>query len=268
MASIALSVENLSWHYQTNHILSQVNLTLEAGKTLGVIGPNGAGKSSLLRCLYRYIAPSSGDIYLSGVHLSRYSANAFAKHVAVVLQDTPTMLHITTYQLVAMGLTPHKGLFEKANKDDDDMILAAIEKVGLAHKCNQVFETLSGGEKQRALIARAIVQQPKLLILDEPTNHLDIRYQVQIMELVNSLGITVIATIHDLNLASAMCDQLLLLNQGEVVASGSPEKVLTQSLIKKVFEVECEISVHPLNQTPVIQYDYQSLAHGAVKEIN
>ncbi|WP_394203213.1 ABC transporter ATP-binding protein [Shewanella waksmanii] len=253
---LALAVSDLSWHTNNRTILDGVNLQLPAGSMLGIIGPNGAGKSSLLRCLYRYLSPSAGNIRLFGDNIHKYQLKAFAREVAVVLQDTPQHFDMTTEQLVMLGITPHKSALSMTSQADHVAVAEALEKVGLCHAAKQAYEHLSGGEKQRALIARAIVQQPKLLILDEPTNHLDIRYQIQILELLHSLGITVVISIHDLNLASAMCDQLLLLNQGQAVAQGSPSQVLTEQIIGDVFQVCCAVAPHPQHQRPQITYYY------------
>lgn len=263
-STIALEVSHLSWQIDGKSILSDINFALQKGQMLGLIGPNGAGKSSLLRCLYRFVRPTSGKVSLFNQDIDQLSPKAFACRVAVVQQDTPQYFDLTTQQLVAMGLTPHKGLFDVNNSGDSEQIAKALAKVGLSHKVNQQYDRLSGGEKQRALIARAIVQQPQLLILDEPTNHLDIRYQIQILELVRSLGISVIASIHDLNLASALCDSLLLLDQGQVSAMGTPEQVLTEARIGDVFGVCARVAAHPQHQKPLISYfyGYQAARHG------
>jgi iron complex transport system ATP-binding protein len=261
----ALVVNQLSWRHDDTQILADISFSLTANKMLGIIGPNGAGKSSLLRCLYRYIAPSCGTISLFGQDINQFNGKAFATQVAVVQQDTPQFFDMNTSQLIAMGLTPHKGMFDGYTADDNQLVNDAINLVGLADKAFLQYGQLSGGEKQRALIARAIVQRPKLLILDEPTNHLDIRYQIQILELVKSLGITVIASIHDLNLASAMCDHLLLLNKGLLVAQGCPTEVLTEAQIGDVFEVCCEVKKHPQHAKPLINYFYGYMPQKQVK---
>lgn len=251
-----LTVRGLGWKLNGQSILSDIEFSLAKGQMLGIIGPNGAGKSSLLRCLYRFIKPTSGEIHLFGQPISVLSAKAFAQQIAVVLQDTPHHFEMTTSQLVNLGLTPHKSAFEFTNADDRDVVAQALIKVGLADKANQAYESLSGGEKQRALIARAIVQRPQLLILDEPTNHLDIRYQIQTLELLHTLNITVITSIHDLNLASALCDELLLLDNGRCLAKGSPKAVLTEQRIAEVFDVCCEVRPHPQHGNPLISYFY------------
>ncbi len=205
--SAFLTAEHLRWCTDGNVILDDISFVVEKGSFTGILGPNGAGKSSLLRCLYRFIKPEQGVISLECQDIWQINANDFAKNVAVVLQETPSHFNLTVHDVVALGLIPpHKGIFSRANKTDDEKISQAIEQVGLTHKDKQSFEHLSGGEKQRALIARAMVQSPSLLLMDEPTSHLDVRYQIQIMELAKSLGITVITSFHDLNLASAMCD--------------------------------------------------------------
>lgn len=255
-ANMALKVSQLSWAIEGKTILSEISFALPQGEMLGLIGPNGAGKSSLLRCLYRFIRPAKGQISLFSQDISELSPKAFACKVAVVQQDTPQYFDMTTEQLVAMGLTPHKGMFDSHSSEDSDKIAKALEKVGLSHKVHQQYDRLSGGEKQRALIARAIVQQPQLLILDEPTNHLDIRYQIQILELVRSLGISVVTSIHDLNLASALCDSLLLLDKGQVSAMGTPTEVLTEERIAEVFGVCAQVMPHPQHGNPLINYFY------------
>lgn len=251
-----LSVDQLSWSTENNAILADIGFSVEHGSFTGVLGPNGAGKSTLLRCLYRYLQPDSGSITFDGQDISEFTANDYAKKVAVVLQETPSHFNLTLHDVVALGLIPHKGIFTRASESDREKIAQAIEQVGLSHKETQSFEHLSGGEKQRALIARAIVQSPKLLIMDEPTSHLDVRYQIQIMELAKSLDITVIASFHDLNLASAMCDNLLVLADGKLVAQGNPNEVITTDMLSEVFGVCAQITEHHQHKVPHISYYY------------
>ena len=261
----ALDISNLNWSVDGSQILSNVSFELLENHMLGLIGPNGSGKSSLLRCLYGFIQPNSGQISVFGKPLQDYSSNELAKCIAVVQQDTPSNLDISTEQLVMLGLTPYKSLMSITSNQDRLQVSSALAQVELSHKAKQKFQSLSGGEKQRALIARAIVQQPRLLILDEPTNHLDIRYQIQILELVKNLNITVMASIHDLNLASSLCDNLLMLEQGEVSSIGTPREVLTEKRISEVFGVCSEITKHPQNNQPLIQYfyGYEASQHNA-----
>lgn len=251
-----ISVEHLCWKTDANVILNDISLAVKKGSFTGILGPNGAGKSSLLRCLYRYLKPSSGSVKFDGQDIWQFSANDYAKLTAVVLQETPSHFNLTVFDVVALGLIPHKGIFTRASKADHEKIVTAIEQVGLADKIEQSFEHLSGGEKQRVLIARAIVQSPQLLLMDEPTSHLDVRYQIQIMELAKSLGITVIASFHDLNLASAICDNLIVINKGQLVKQGPPEQVITKEMLSEVFGVCAEVTPHHHHNVPHISYYY------------
>lgn len=251
-----LAAEHLTWCTEGNVILDDISFSVNKGSFTGILGPNGAGKSSLLRCLYRFTKPEQGVVKFDSQDIWQIKASDFAKNVAVVLQETPSHFNLTVHDVVALGLIPHKGIFARANKTDDEKIIQAIKQVGLLHKIQQNFEHLSGGEKQRALIARAIVQSPSLLIMDEPTSHLDVRYQIQIMELAKSLGITIIASFHDLNLASAMCDNILVLDQGKLVCQGTPQAVLTREMLSDVFGVCAHISEHHQHKVPHISYYY------------
>jgi len=251
-----LEIKDLSWQVNHHDILKNINCSISQGQVIGVIGPNGAGKSSLLRCLYRVTKPCSGSVFYQGTNIWQISAKQYARTMAVVLQETPHSFSMSVRQVIAMGLTPHKGLFSIDSPSDHAILADAIIRVGLIEHADQPFDSLSGGEKQRALIARAIVQQPQILVMDEPTNHLDIKYQIQILELVRSLGITVIVSIHDLNLASAMCDNLMVLNRGEVVYQGTPEEVITTKRLSEVFDICCTVQPHPQTQKPNICYYY------------
>lgn len=257
-----ITVNQLSWQADNQKILHNINFTVKKGSFTGLIGPNGAGKSSLLRCLYRYIKPALGDVYFEHHNIWSLSANEYAQKVAVVLQETPAFFNLSLLDVVSLGLVPHHRFFSSAieKKQEKHKVYDALELVGLSHKSNHNFEYLSGGEKQRGLIARAIVQSPEILIMDEPTSHLDIKYQIQLMELAKTLNITVIASFHDLNLASAMCDNLLVLNQGELVTEGSPHKVINSDMLSQVFGVCAQVAPHPVHRTPHITYFYNALS--------
>jgi iron complex transport system ATP-binding protein len=229
-----LSVSNLSWYAGNTQILSDISFQVPVGSFTGMLGPNGAGKSSLLRCLYRYISPANGQIKFNNQDIRSLSNQEFARNVAVVLQHTPQQFNLSVFDVVALGLIP----------------------VGLSDKTQVDFETLSGGEKQRVMIARAIVQRPQLLLMDEPTSHLDVKYQIQIMELAKSLGITIIASFHDINLASALCDQLLVLKKGSLQAVGQPKEVITEVMLSNVFDVCTKVSQHPQHHAPHVTYFY------------
>ena len=240
-----LQVQNLHWSAGDTPILSDINFDIPEGSFVGLIGPNGAGKSSLMRCLYGVNKPQLGSMVLQGQDLTDLSAREQAQKVAVILQEHSNQMGLTAWDVVAQGLTPHKGLFEWTTKSDLERVSNAIIKMDLSGLAKQPFEQLSGGEKQRVMLARAHVQNPKLLIMDEPTNHLDVHYQIEMLNMVKNMGISVLASIHDLNLAAAFCDYVLVIDHGKIIKQGLTEDVLTQELISNVFNTCVEIDKHP-----------------------
>ncbi len=253
----AFEVENLNWQVSGTPILKSLNFSVCPGEFVGIIGPNGAGKSSLLRCLYKKITDFDGSILYFNKAIHSINQNEFAKTCAVVLQEPPSDFTFLVSDVIAMGLIPHQSLLSLTSKQELKKIESAAEKVDIAHKLNQEFTSLSGGEKQRVMIARAIVQQPKILLMDEPTNHLDIKHQIEVLHLAKSMGITVMVSIHDLNLAAAFCDRLLLLNEGELIANGSPQDVLSQTNLYEVFGVNAQIDQAPFADNLRITFDTQ-----------
>ena len=207
---------------------------------------NGSGKSTLLRCIYRVLRPHAGVIALDGDDVWKLAPRATAQRTAVVVQEPPSDFDFAVRDMVMMGRSPHLGLLERSTETDDRIVEEALERVGAAAFADRGFLTLSGGEKQRVLVARALAQQTSLLVLDEPTNHLDILHQLEVLELVRDLGVATLAALHDLNLAAAYCDRIYVLSAGEVVASGTPEEVLTPALVGRVFGVGAVRSVHPV----------------------
>jgi len=250
-----LTVEDLSWKIKNKVILNSLNFSINHGDFVGIIGPNGAGKSSLLRCLYKKIIPSSGHILFQNKPLSSFARRELAQNIAVVLQESPTQFELTVMDVIRMGLIPNKALLSFDSTDDIQAIKQAASNVDLFDKLTQPFNSLSGGEKQRAMIARAILQSPKLLLMDEPTNHLDIRHQIDVLKLAKSMATTVVLSIHDLNLAAACCDRLILLDEGKIVAQGTVTEVLTQENIHQVFAVEAKIDQQPFTQKIRISFD-------------
>jgi iron complex transport system ATP-binding protein len=254
-----LNVQSLCWSVEERLILDQLSFSIKKGEFVGVIGPNGAGKSSLLRCIYRKLIPTSGTISFNNKSIQKYSRSSLARKIAVVLQEPPTQFDLTVMDVVRMGLIPNKPLLAFDSEQDIKNINDAIEKVDLLDKVQQAFNSLSGGEKQRAMIARAILQSPELLLMDEPTNHLDIRHQIEVLELAKTMGISVLVSIHDLNLAATFCDRLILIDEGKLVAQGTPEEVLTESSLKQVFSVNTFIDPHPFTKKLRITFDLKTL---------
>ena len=240
-----LNIQQLCWKTKHKHILQDISFSVRKGEVIGIIGPNGAGKTSLLRCLTNqgdFISKHavSGSIKLKNKAIQQYSNKELAQNFALVMQMNNAIFSLSVNDVMKMGLLPHKSLFSVDNDHDRAQITLALTKVGLSHAINNRFNQLSGGEQQRVLIARALVQATEILILDEPTNHLDVYYQHQILNLVSQLGITVIMTVHDLNLASRYCSRLLLLEQGKLICDGDVNEVLTPSRLSTVFGLPCQ----------------------------
>ena len=224
-----------------NHILKGVDLTAGRQELLGVIGPNGSGKSTLLKCIYRVLKPTAGAVYLDGTPLEQLSYRKSARKVAVVAQHNYYNFDFCVRDVVLMGRAPHKRPLERDTAEDYRIVAEALETVGMADFADRTFSTLSGGEQQRVILARALAQQTPCLILDEPTNHLDIKFQLQLMDLVRGLNRTVIAAIHDLNIAALYCDRLCAVKAGKIVGEGTPRELLTPEFIRKVYEVDAQV---------------------------
>ena len=222
-------------------ILHGLDFTAGDRSLVGVIGPNGSGKSTLLKCIYRVLKPSEGAVFVDGQPLSEYRVRDSAKKIAVLAQHNFYNFEFTVQDVVLMGRAPHKRALERDSAADFKIVHEAMERVGVAPLRDRLFSTLSGGEQQRVLLARALAQQTPCLILDEPTNHLDIKYQLELLDLVRSLDRTVIAAIHDLNIAAMYCDTIFVMQSGRIVAAGAPRDVLTRSLIRSVYEVDADV---------------------------
>ncbi|MEC2073880.1 ABC transporter ATP-binding protein [Alkalihalophilus marmarensis] len=249
-----LSVSKLTTTIEHKDIIHQVSMHIESGKFVGLIGPNGSGKSTLLKTIYRIYEPRAGLVTMNGQDISTLTHKELARRMAVVAQEGSAPFDFTVEEIVLMGRNPHKRFFEGDTREDSYNTNQALVKVGLEGYSNRSFSTLSGGEKQRVLIARAFVQKANVLILDEPTNHLDIQHQLHILDVVKSLNVSTLAAIHDLNLAAAYCDIIYVINGGEMVKQGSPSEVLTGDLVKEIFQVDCTITTHPMTGKVQISY--------------
>lgn len=232
-----LAVENVRVVLGATRILSDVDLVVEPGEFVGLVGPNGSGKSTLLRTIYRAIRPIGGAVLVGDREVWELSAREAARRTAAVIQESPVEFDLTTLEVVAMGRNPHKGPFDRQTVEDERICEQALDRVGMSSVAHRDFGTLSGGEKQRVLLARALAQQSQVLVLDEPTNHLDIRFQLELLDLIAGLGVTTIAAMHDLDLAAGHCDRLYVLEHGRVVAGGPSTDVLTEDLVARVFGV-------------------------------
>ncbi|MBN2186545.1 MAG: ABC transporter ATP-binding protein [Dehalococcoidia bacterium] len=249
-----IELKDVSLGYDHQAILNNINLDTVPGKLLGLIGPNGSGKSTLIKGITRVINLFSGHILIEGQEIESIKREKLARLIATVPQNPVLPEAFTAFEVVLMGRTPHLGLLRYEGESDMAIAWQAMEATQTDFLAERRVGELSGGEKQRLIIARALTQQPKALLLDEPTAHLDISHQVEILDMVKSLcleqSLTVIAALHDLNLAAQYCDWLVMLNGGRIYTKGTPQDVLTVQNIKKVYGAEVCVYPHPVNSLP------------------
>jgi iron complex transport system ATP-binding protein len=246
-----LKIENLTCGYDTKFVLNNINFELYDGELLGIIGPNGSGKTTLLRAITKVIQPIRGNIILEKENINKLTTKQIAQKIAVVSQSSDIEFDITVEELVYMGRIPfRKKLQFFETKHDEEIVNKSLIMTDVIKLSKRYINELSGGERQLVYIAKALAQEPKLLILDEPTSHLDISHQVKILDLVKKLNnenkLTVIVVLHDLNLASEYCDRLILLNNGILHKIGTPEEVLTYQIIEDVFKTTVVVGKSPV----------------------
>lgn len=241
-----LQVEGLTYSYGEKEAIDKVSLEVDKGEFVGLIGPNGSGKSTVLKNVYRGLIPDSGTIFLDGENLLKMSYRKSALKMAVVGQENEVPFDFLVEEIVAMGRSPHKKLFDIDDAEDKRIVHHALEHLGMENMAKRNYLHLSGGEKQRVIIARAVAQETDFMILDEPTNHLDISYQMQIFDFIKRINVTVLSAIHDLNMAALYCDRLYVLKEGKIVLEGTPEEVLTPENIFNVYGVRSSVEKHPV----------------------
>ena len=238
---MVLDISSLSFNFGSKNILADIDLSIKDNGIVGIIGPNGSGKSTLLKCIYRVLKPKTGTIFIDGKNINDYQFKETAKKMAVVAQHNDTHFDFNVLEMVLIGRSPHKKFMERDSAEDIELAYKSLEQVNMKDFADRNFSSLSGGEKQRIILARALVQNTDCLILDEPTNHLDIKHQLHFMSLAKDLKITVISAIHDLNIAAMYCDKIYALKEGQIIASGSVYEVITEEVIKTLYDVEAKI---------------------------
>ncbi|HQD40057.1 MAG TPA: ABC transporter ATP-binding protein [Bacillota bacterium] len=252
--TVIFNVQGLTFAYDKAAILEDLHLEIGKGVFLGIIGPNGSGKSTLLRLLSKALAPLGGVIEFKGTFLDRWQRAELAKQLAVMGQESPQGLDLTASQVVLLGRAPHQSRFGSESSRDLQVVEECMRITHTWDYAFRPFYQLSGGEQQRVMLARALAQEPEVLLLDEPTAHLDLNYQLEFFSLIKYLvaqgKLTAIAVLHDLNLAASFCDQLVLLSEGSVLAAGAPEEVLTAELIEKAYGVKVQVGANPLTGRP------------------
>ncbi|MFC1870461.1 heme ABC transporter ATP-binding protein [Chloroflexota bacterium] len=249
-----LRLEQVSLGYGKRVVLSDINLEAKPGEMLGIIGPNGSGKSTLIRGMTHLISPSSGQIFVDGQNIHNMSRSDLARLVAVVPQNAVLPELFTGFEVVLMGRTPHLGLFRYEGEKDLAIVRRAMEVTQTTAFADRRIGELSGGERQRLTIARALAQEPKIILLDEPTAHLDINYQIETLSLVRRLCLeqmlAVVTALHDLNLAAQYCDRLVMLSKGQIYCHGTPREVINSQAIREVYGAEVCVYPHPVNDLP------------------
>jgi iron complex transport system ATP-binding protein len=236
----SLRIEGVGVRIDGVDIVQAAMLSAAPGHMVGLVGPNGSGKSTILRTVYRVLRPRTGAVLVSGQDAWALSAKEAARRTAVVAQESSSDFDLSVRDVVEMGRTPHKRLLERDTPTDHAIVDEALSRVRMTAFADRAFGTLSGGEKQRVLVARSLAQRSSLLVLDEPTNHLDVRAQFELLDLVRGLGVTTIAALHDLNLAARYCDHVFVMDRGRIVTDGPPAAVFTPELLAVVFGVIAE----------------------------
>jgi iron complex transport system ATP-binding protein len=253
----ALHIEDVTVEIAGHTIVQGITLAAE-GEVVGLIGPNGSGKSTVLRTVYRMLRPASGHVTADGKDVWESRPREAALVTAAVVQDGPSDLELTVGECVATGRIAHGRVFGSDTSADAHAIERAMGRAGVGELVDRDMSTLSGGERQRVQLARALAQEPRILVLDEPTNHLDIRHQLELMALVHTLRVTTLVTLHDLNLAAAYCDRIVVLSQGAVVAWGSPADTLTPALLRTVFGIRAQAITNPLTGRLHLAYAHET----------
>jgi iron complex transport system ATP-binding protein len=256
MNTTAIEMHQVTFSYSNGAVLRNVDLSVHKGEMVGLIGPNGAGKTTLIRLLSGILDARHGDIHLDGMDTRRLKRSAIAREVAVVPQQFNVPFAYKVDEVVMLGRTPFMKPWRDFSAKDWDVVLQTMDAVGISSLAKRCFTELSGGERQKVVLAMALAQETGLLLLDEPTAHLDISHQVEILELLTAInqrkGLTILAAMHDLNLASAYFRRLVMLKGGAVVADGSPQHVLTSSMIGSAYSVPVHIQPHPLTGMPQV----------------
>ncbi|MFZ2511517.1 MAG: ABC transporter ATP-binding protein [Gordonia sp. (in: high G+C Gram-positive bacteria)] len=233
------------------NLLDEATAFMPAGGFTGIVGPNGSGKTTLLSAIARWITPHAGEVRLRERPVGDYSRRDFARVVAAVEQHSVAETELTVEQIVDLGTIPHAG-GRFGRTDTRAVVTEALATMGIEELRHRSWQSLSGGERQKTQIARALAQQPQVLLLDEPTNHLDVAAALDTMALLASMPVTAVAALHDLSLAGLYCDHLIVLCAGRVVAQGSPAEVLTPELLAQVYGLDAEVMAHPRSGAPMV----------------
>lgn len=249
-----IEFDNVGFTYGSAPVLEGLSFQISTGQFVGIVGPNGAGKSTVLKLMDRLLTPTAGEVRVGGRNISQYSLRELAKLIALIPQE-PEYFPFTVRELVSLGRSPYRKGYGTLTPLDEEIVERAMQEAGVSEHAHRPVDQLSGGERQRVTLARALAQKTPVLLLDEPTNHLDIEHQLHICQLLEGKageGMTCVAVLHDLNLVAAYCHEVLVLDQGRLIAQGPPGDILTPKLVQEVYHVAVPDIRHPVTGRPVI----------------
>jgi len=251
---LKLTINNLSFSYSSSPVLKGVDLALDLGEVLGIVGPNGSGKSTLLKCINRILKTKGNTVFVDGKDINKLNLKELSKIMGYVPQSSVSVFPFTVFDIVMMGRTPY--IHWSPSEQDYEIVAETLNFLGLSDLAMRHFNELSGGEQQKVIIARALAQQPKILLLDEPTSNLDIKHQLEILcilkDLAQSKHCSIIVAMHDLNMASRFSDKMLMLKKGCIFAVGTPEKVLTEENIEAVYGIKAKVTKSIMGKPQVV----------------
>ena len=248
MTQALMKLENISFAYETLPVLKDISLSTREQDFIGLIGPNGSGKSTLLKIMGAILKPDSGSVQFKESSLSKINKKLFAQSVSWIPQDHPMVFPFKVSEIVLMGRHPYLSPLSFESEEDFEISQRAMETTMTSQFADRYFNEISGGEKQRVMIASALAQDPEMMLLDEPTAALDLKYQIQILSILKNLNarhkMTLVMAMHDLNLASSFCNRLILLDEGQIVRDGTPEQVLKKDILEQVYGIEVDLGSH------------------------
>jgi iron complex transport system ATP-binding protein len=251
-----IKVEKLSFSYNGNYVINDINFIAKRGEFVGILGPNGAGKSTLLKLIDRLIIPQSGNIYIEERLIKNFSRKELAQKIAFVQQDFKTAFNFTVLDIVLMGRYPHQESYFTYNKHDKEIVVKAMEATDCEHLMSRDFYSLSGGERQRVVLASALAQEPDILLLDEPTTALDLKHQIHFYKIIRKLqsenNMTILNVTHDINLLIQFCDRFIIIKDGHVVSDGGIADIIRKEILQEVYGTSLEMIIHPQSKRPVV----------------
>jgi len=249
-----LELQDVGFRYEKNWVVRGIRLQIKRGTFLGIVGPNGSGKSTLLKIMDGILHPQEGDVLFEGISLMKMKRTQIAKKISMVTQETHFHFNFSVLEVVLMGRFPHLGIFKFEGKRDLDIAKEALRLTDSIDFAHRPINTLSGGEKQRVLLAKTLAQEPEIVLLDEPTTFLDLRYKTEIFEIISSLikemGLTVVVVSHDIDLVSQYCKEVLLLKDGKVFDMGTPKDVINSENLRELFDCQILVDLNPITGTP------------------